>query len=236
MKKLWGEQSSEPTEEELHQARAEMVERQLAARGIRAPQVLEAMRQVPREEFVPLNSRRRAYADGAMPIGSEQTISQPYIVALMTESLITPEVAAGQRFGRVLDVGGGSGYQAALLAQLAEEVVSIERIPELAQRAKSTFERLSIGNVEVRVGDGTLGVPELAPFDGIVVAAAAPAVPVALREQLAVGAKLVLPVGVRGLQELVTIQRSESGFQEERSIRCVFVPLLGEQGWEEQEW
>jgi protein-L-isoaspartate(D-aspartate) O-methyltransferase len=217
-------------------ARDDMVERQLVGRGISEPAVLEAMRRVPREAFVPAESRGRAYCDGAMPIGSEQTISQPFMVALMTQSLLTPAVAAGGRFGSVLDVGGGSGYQAAILAQLAERVISIERIPELAQSARVVLAELGIENVEVVVGDGTLGLPERAPFDGILVAAAAPAVPPALREQLAVGAKLVIPVGVRGLQDLTVVHRRASGFHESRSTRCVFVPLLGEQGWREEQW
>ena len=221
-------------------ARERMVERQLVPRGIREPAVLEAMRAVPREEFMPESTRGAAYYDGAQPIGMGQTISQPYMVAVMTQHLLPPRMrgAAWQsgerrRFERVLEVGCGSGYQAAVLAKLSEQVITIERVPELAQRAAATLERLGYDNVEVVEGDGTVGLPERGPFDGILVAAAAPTVPPALRDQLALGGRLVVPAGSRGLQELVIVHRAASGYHEERSTQCVFVPLIGEQGWKE---
>lgn len=216
-------------------ARARMVERQLAARGIRERVVLEAMGAVPREEFVPPECRGRAYADCALPIGFGQTISQPYMVAAMTEALLTPRVAAGTgaKIRRALEVGGGSGYQAAVLSLLSDEVITIERVPELADRSRETLTRLGYRNVEVIAGDGSVGLPGRAPFDAILVAAAAPRVPAALLEQLAPGGRLVAPVGTRSLQELAVVRCLASGFAEERTTACVFVPLIGEQGWKD---
>jgi protein-L-isoaspartate(D-aspartate) O-methyltransferase len=214
-------------------ARERMVDHQLIPRGITHPMVLEAMRAVPREEFVPLERRERAYSDGAMPIGLGQTISQPYMVAAMTQDLFADREGRGaKRLGTVLEVGGGSGYQAAVLAQVADRVITIERVPELALRARETLARLGYDNVEVVQGDGTMGLPERAPFDAILVAAAAPAVPRALKDQLALGGRMVLPMGSRGLQELVVIHRAASGYHQHEHTRCVFVPLIGEQGWE----
>ena len=168
-----------------------MVERQLLARDIEDERVLEAMGRVPRELFVPEQERRRAYADAALPIGHGQTISQPYMVARIVEAL---SLQPGER---VLDVGTGSGYQAAVLAELAVEVVTIERIPELAEAAKRALAAGGYENVEVRVGDGTLGVPDRAPFKAIAVAAAAPDVPDTLYEQLEPGGRMAIPVGRR---------------------------------------
>lgn len=216
-------------------ARAQMVERQLAARGIHEPVVLKAMAAVPREEFVPVESRGRAYADCALPIGLGQTISQPYMVAAMTQAVLTPRVAAGggdEKIRRALEVGGGSGYQAAVLSLISDEVITIERVPELADRARETLARLGFDNVQVIAGDGSVGLPDRAPFDAILVAAAAPRVPAALLEQLAPGGRLVCPVGSRGLQELAIVRRLAAGFDEERTTACVFVPLIGAQGWE----
>ncbi len=198
----------------------------MARRGIRDERVLAALAAVPRVLFVPEQLRRHAYADRALPIGSGQTISQPFMVATMLEALALDG-------GRVLDVGTGSGYQAALLAELADEVVTIERVPELAEEARRTLDRAGYGRVDVRVGDGTLGVPERAPFDGIVVAAAAPAVPEALYEQLAPGGRLVVPVGTRRDQWLEIVERGPDGALRSRTVPCRFVPLLGAAGFDE---
>ena len=206
-------------------ARARMVERQLRRRGITDERVLEAMGHVPRELFLPEALRAYAYEDGALPIGYRQTISQPFIVATicLLLALEGPE--------RVLDVGTGSGYQAAVLAELAAEVVTIERIPELAAEAQAALEQAGYANVEVRVGDGSLGVPERAPFDAIAVAAAAPTLPPALYAQLAVGGRVVVPRGSRWGQDLVLVVRTPDGPVERRSIPCRFVPLLGDEGF-----
>jgi protein-L-isoaspartate(D-aspartate) O-methyltransferase len=206
-------------------ARAEMVERQLRRRGITDGRVLEAMGRVPRELFIPASLIDHAYDDGALPIGHHQTISQPFVVATIC-SLMSLRAT-----DRVLDVGTGSGYQAAVLAELAAEVVTIERIPELAAEARARLEGAGYSNVDVRVGDGSLGVPERAPFDAIAVAAAAPRVPPALYDQLAEGGRLVLPRGTRRGQELVLVVRTPKGAAERRSIPCRFVPLVGDEGF-----
>ena len=203
-----------------------MVDEQLRGRDIADVRVLEAMEHVPREAFVPADLRRRAYDDAALPIGSGQTISQPYMVARILEELGLD----GDE--RALDVGTGSGYQAAVLAQLAREVHSIERIPELAEQARRNLEAAGIDNVEVHVGDGSRGLPEHAPYDAIAVAAAAPGFPKALYEQLKVGGRLVVPVGKRHGQRLEVIVRSPEGPAVIRSVPCRFVPLLGEEGFE----
>ncbi len=208
-------------------ARAEMVELQLRRRGIRDERVLEAMARVPRDRFVPDSLSAHAYDDGALPIGHDQTISQPFVVATICALL------GLHGSERVLDVGTGSGYQAAVLAELAAEVVTIERIPELAERARATLADVGYGNVEVIVGDGSLGVPERAPFDAIAVAAAAPTVPPALFDQLAEGGRLVVPRGSRFGQELVLVARTPDGPTERTSIPCRFVPLVGDEGFGE---
>jgi protein-L-isoaspartate(D-aspartate) O-methyltransferase len=210
---------------ELAEARARMVELQLRSRGIADERVLAAMGRVPRELFVPDNLAHLAYEDGALPIGFGQTISQPYIVATICSLL----GLTGSE--RVLDVGSGSGYQAAVLAELAEEVVSIERVPELGESAREALRRAGYENVELRVGDGSLGVPERAPYDGIAVAAAAPVIPPALYEQLVERGRLVLPRGGRWGQELVLVERTSGGPVERRSVSCRFVPLVGEEGF-----
>ncbi len=206
-------------------ARSEMIERQLRRRGISDERVLQAMGRVPRELFVPEGLRRYAYEDGALPIGQGQTISQPYVVATICSLL---ELRGPEK---VLDVGTGSGYQAAVLAELADEVVTIERISELAEEARARLRDAGYGSVEVRVGDGSLGVPDRAPFDAIAVAAAAPGIPRALYAQLVDGGRLVLPRGTRRGQELVQVVRTPQGPVEHRSIPCRFVPLLGDEGF-----
>ncbi len=203
-----------------------MVELQLRRRGIKDPRVLEAMGRVPRERFVPDDLRASAYDDKPLPIGYEATISQPYMVAAICELL----GLSGDE--RVLDVGTGSGYQAAVLAELAREVVSIERVPELAASARATLDGAGYGEVEVVTGDGTLGLPERAPFDAIAVAAAAPDLPPALYAQLVPGGRIVLPVGERRGQRLELVVRSPEGPAVLRSMPCRFVPLLGSGGFD----
>jgi protein-L-isoaspartate(D-aspartate) O-methyltransferase len=210
---------------EFAEVRARMVVEQLARRGIHDQRVLDAMGRVPREAFVAPGDRWRAYADQALPIGEGQTISQPYIVALICQAL---ELAGDER---VLDVGTGSGYQAAVLAELAGEVHSIERIPELADRARDSLARAGYECVRVHVGDGTLGLTAHAPFDGIAVAAAAPDIPTPLWEQLREGARIVLPIGDLRVQELRVIERTPDGPRVIESVPARFVPLLGEKGY-----
>jgi protein-L-isoaspartate(D-aspartate) O-methyltransferase len=210
---------------ELAEARARMVDLQLRSRGIMDERVLAAMGRVPRELFVPDSVAHLAYEDGALPIGFGQTISQPFIVATICSLL----GLSGSE--RVLDVGSGSGYQAAVLAELAAEVVSIERVPELGESAREALRRAGYANVEVRVGDGSLGLPERAPYDAIAVAAAAPVIPPALYGQLVEGGRLVLPRGGRWGQDLVLVERASRGPVERRSVSCRFVPLLGEEGF-----
>ena len=204
------------------------IDEQLVARGIRDPRVLDAMRRVPRELFVPEVSQPLAYADRALPIGGGQTISQPYMVAAMTEALL---LEGGER---VLEIGTGSGYQAAILAELAAEVVSVERRPELADAARSTLAALGYRNVDVVVGDGTLGLVDRAPFDRIVVTAGAPRVPEALTRQLSgQRGRLVIPVGTPSQQWLTIVIRDGERFSETVRDACVFVPLLGYDAWSE---
>ncbi|MCW9011138.1 protein-L-isoaspartate(D-aspartate) O-methyltransferase [Marinobacter sp.] len=214
-------------DQDLSDLRRAMIRRQLVSRGISDGRVLEAMERVPREQFIPEHLRFEAYEDHPVPIGQGQTISQPYIVALMAEALCLK----GRE--RVLDIGTGSGYAAAVLASIALEVFSIERIPELAAQARKNLDRTGFTQVHVKCGDGTLGWPEAAPFDGICVAAGAPAVPATLKQQLAVGGRLVIPVGAEsGSQELLCITRvSDSEYAHESYGDVRFVPLLGEEGW-----
>lgn len=204
-----------------------MVQDQLVRRGIADPRVLRAMERVPRELFVPEHLRVEAYDDHPLPIGQGQTISQPYIVALMAEAL----ALKGRE--RVLDIGTGSGYAAAVLACMALEVFSIEKIPELATQAESNLRNAGFSQVRVQCGDGSLGWPEAAPFDGICVAAGAPAVPDALQEQLSVSGRLVIPVGQEhGVQRLLRItRRSDQRFDRKEYCEVKFVPLLGREGW-----
>ncbi len=223
-----GTSAPESAANELPRERAEMVDRQLRDRGIRDPRVLAAMAETPRERFIPPEREALAYADRALPIPAGQTISQPYVVARMTELL---GVEPGDR---VLEIGTGSGYQAAILARLGCHVVSIERQPELAATARERLTELGLGDmVEVRLGDGSVGDPGGAPYDGIVVTAAAPAVPPALRDQLADGARLVIPVGPRDHQELLVIERNGDRSSERSDGPVGFVPLVGEAGFPE---
>jgi protein-L-isoaspartate(D-aspartate) O-methyltransferase len=201
-----------------------MVERQLRARGIDDERVLDAMRRVPRELFVPDEQRAHAYEDAALPIGFEQTISQPYMVALICSLLSLKGTE------KVLDVGTGSGYQAAVLAELAGEVHSVERVPELAERAAGALEAAGYP-VRLHVGDGTRGLPEEAPFTAVAVAAAAPALPQALYDQLALRGRLVVPVGPLRHQRLELVVRTPEGPAVLKSVPCRFVPLLGEGGF-----
>ena len=213
---------------DYEQARKLMVQDQILGRGIRNRRVLEAMKKIPREEFVPLEFRRMAYRDRALPIGEGQTISQPYVVGLMTDAL---EVKRG---AKILDVGTGSGYQAAIFAELGAKVISIERQDFLARSAMERLRRLGYGDVEVIFGDGSCGWPSEAPFDGIVVAASGPTIPTPLLEQLKEGGHLVMPVA-RGAveQELVRITSLGKGRYERRELGAVvFVPLIGKEGWD----
>ena len=204
-----------------------MVEWQLRRRGIDDERVLGAMGRVPRELFLPPELREAAYADAALPIGGLQTISQPYMVARIAEVL---SLTGNEK---VLDVGSGSGYQAAVLAELAAEVHTIERIPELAAQARENLEAAGYDDVHVHVGDGTLGLPDVAPFTAIAVAAAAPEMPERLYEQLEVRGRLAVPVGRRWGQRLEVIVRSPEGPAVVHSVPCRFVPLVGEGGFSE---
>ena len=212
-------------EDENARRRREMVDEQLRGRDIVDERVLAAMERVPRELFVPVRERERAFDDAALPIGHGQTISQPYMVARICETL---ELHGSER---VLDVGTGSGYQAAVLAELALEVFTIERIPELAEQARANLAAAGYAQVEVHVGDGTLGLRERAPFDAIAVAAAAPDFPQSLYEQLIPRGRLVVPVGGPRGQRLELVVRSPEGPAVVRSVPCRFVPLVGEEGF-----
>jgi protein-L-isoaspartate(D-aspartate) O-methyltransferase len=205
-----------------------MVETQIAARGVRDPRVLDAMRAVARHRFVPDAARHEAYEDRPLAIGEGQTISQPYMVAVMTASLDPrPD-------DRVLEIGTGSGYQTSILATLARQVVSIERHDSLARRADAIIAELGLENVRILVGDGTEGYPPDAPYDRILVTAGAPVVPDTLKDQLADGGRLVIPVGPPGVQRLLIIDREGSQFHERHGDACSFVPLIGRFGWPER--
>jgi len=206
-------------------ARQKMLDSQIRARNVRDPRVLAAVRTVPRHLFVEEALRDRAYLDKALPIGEKQTISQPYMVAAMTEAL---ELTGRER---VLEVGTGSGYQTAILAELAESVFSVERIASFVPLARRRLESLGRYNVLIKVGDGTIGWTEHAPYDAILVAAAAPQLPRPLLEQLRVGGRLVVPMGPEDSQTLMRIRRGEDGFHEEALGECRFVKLIGRHGW-----
>ena len=210
--------------------RLRMVADQIARRDVDDQLVLQAMRKVPRHCFVPLESRYLAYADCPLPIGQEQTISQPYIVALMTQLLLL------QGNETVLEIGTGSGYQAAILGTIVQQVYTMERHKRLADQAASVLTELGLMNVEVMVGDGTLGWPEHAPYNAILVTAAAPRVPQALLDQLADGGRLVLPVGSRGGQYLERWFRFGEKLHREQGVPVAFVPLVGKSGWSEESW
>ena len=213
----------------LDELRTAMVERQLKRRGIHTKAVLRAMETVPRHLFVPERLRDYAYDDGPLSIGEGQTISQPYMVALMTEC-IEPK-----HKDKVLEIGTGSGYQTAILASLVSQVFSVERIAVLAERASRLLEELNYRNVTVSVGDGSLGLPGESPFDAIVVTAGAPSLPETLVDQLKIGGRLVIPVGGDYHQTLYKMTRLSKGVEEERVTGCVFVPLIGVYGWEEKD-
>src|SRR5580693_2607186 len=216
-----------PECEEFAPQMARMIETQLRRRGITDAAVLAAIEGVPRHEFVAEEFRARAYDDVPLPIGDNQTISQPYIVAAMTAALhLRPSE-------RVLEVGTGCGYQAAILSRLAKIVFTVESRSELASSAAARLDRLGFENVHVHCGDGTLGLPELSPFDAILVAAAAPSVPEPLRAQLAEGGRLILPVGGADNQELLRIERHGNSFETRALEACRFVPLIGYHGWKE---
>lgn len=215
-----------PEDDAYRAERLRMVEDQLRGRDIVDERVLAAMERVPRELFVPAEERGRAYDDAALPIGHDQTISQPYMVARIAEAL---GLTGGER---VLDVGTGSGYQAAVLAELGAEVHTIERIEELAEQARANLAAAGYDWVEVHVGDGTLGLPEHAPFEAIAVAAAAPGLPQRLYDQLEPRGRLAVPVGGRWGQRLEVIVRSPEGPAIVRSVPCRFVPLVGQEGFD----
>jgi protein-L-isoaspartate(D-aspartate) O-methyltransferase len=206
-------------------AREAMVRDQLQRRGITDTRVLQAMRDVPRHLFVPPECLRDAYSDRPLPIAEGQTISQPYMVAVMVQSLSLYNNA------RILEVGTGSGYQAAVLSRLATQVYTMEYFPVLAEQAQAILDRLGYTNVQVIIGDGSMGLPQYSPYDGIVVPAAAPQVPAPLIEQLGEGGRLVIPVGEVAEQELLIITRRSNSYTRERSVSCRFVPLLGQAGW-----
>ena len=208
-----------------HEQRLRMVEEQLKARGIADARLLAAFRKVPRHLFVPPALQRDAYADHPLPVGGGQTISQPYIAALMTGCL------GLQGHERVLEVGTGSGYQTAILAELALEVFSVERLPELLSAAVERLNGLGYLNVHVTTGNGSLGWPEHAPYDAILVTAAAPDIPKPLVDQLADPGRLVLPIGPQGSQMLIQVEKRHGAIRRTEIASCVFVPLLGEHGW-----
>lgn len=208
--------------------REAMVSRQIEKRGVTNPLVLKAMRSVPRHLFVPQDMRAMAYEDRPLPIGQGQTISQPYIVAYMTQML---RLCGGEK---VLEIGTGHGYQAAVLSRIASHVYTVESVPELAEQAKRNLRELGYDNITVRVGDGTQGWPEEAPFNGILATASGPSVPEVLKEQLASGGRLVMPIGAYRLgQQIVRVIRGADGsFHQEKMLDVAFVPLVGKYGWE----
>lgn len=207
--------------------RSRMVEEQIIARGVKDERVIAAMRKVARHEFLPEAIRGMAYQDSALPLGEAQTMSQPYMVAIMSELLALTGTE------RVLEIGTGSGYQAAILAELCAKVYTVERIKPLADRARASLDRLGYRTVALKVYDGTYGWKEVAPFDAIVVTAGSPDVPAPLVEQLKEGGRLVIPVGERYGQMLVKMIKTAEGVITEKSIPCVFVPLIGNHGWKE---
>jgi len=206
--------------------RRRMVDEQLIPRGITSQAVLDAFTKVPRHEFVPETLRDASYGDYPLPVGNAQTISQPYMVALMTEAL---QLKGGEK---VLEIGTGSGYQAAVLSEIASDVYSVERFAELADNAERTLSRLGYKNFHIKTGDGTLGWSEHAPYDGIIVTAGAPKIPQSLIEQLKDEGRLVIPVGNQWGQVLTVVQKTGSMIRQTEVCGCVFVPLIGKEGWE----
>lgn len=217
-------------EEKFRTLREKMVEKQLVERGIENPRVLDAMRRIPRHEFVAPDLSHLAYRDSPLPIGEDQTISQPYIVAVMTQLLYL----SGHE--RVLEIGTGSGYQTAVLCELAAQVYSLERYPRLAERAANILSRLGYENLEIHVGDGSQGLPDMAPFDAIIVTAAAPALPGPLRSQLHPdGGRMILPIGDEKNQYLELVTRQNNRWEIEQMVPVRFVPLVGRYGFQEHE-
>jgi protein-L-isoaspartate(D-aspartate) O-methyltransferase len=225
--KIWSGEPERRAVVEHESARRAMVETQIARRGVKDAGVIAAMNAVPRHAFVPVEVRDRAYEDGPLPIGGGQTISQPYMVAAMTAAL---RLSGSER---VLEIGGGCGYQAAVLAVMAREVVTIEYRSELATATAARLAEMGYENIHVHCGDGTLGLAEFAPFDAILVAAGAPAVPPPLLAQLADGGRMAIPVGTLKNQELQLVERSRDTFQTSVLDTCRFVPLMGAHGWKD---
>ncbi len=221
----WRKSKEVPSEELFSRKRKEMVEEQLRARRIRDERLLSVMGEIPRHRFVPRELASRAYEDCPLPIGEEQTISQPYIVAEMTQALSLKGTE------KVLEIGTGSGYQTAILCRLSREVVTVERLESLSRAARTALEAMGVENVRFRVGDGTLGAPDEAPFDRVIVTAAAPGVPEPLFEQMKEGGIMVIPIGGRWEQELVTVRKETGLSRKEYLGGCRFVPLLGERGF-----
>lgn len=210
-------------------SRRRMVEEQVIDRGVTDPRVIDAMLKVPRHKFVEEALAGKAYQDAPLPIGEKQTISQPYMVAAMSEALLLNGTET------VLEVGTGSGYQAAVLALLADRVFSLERIPSLARRARKMLDENGFSKVNIRLADGTVGWQDMAPFDGIIVTAGAPKVPQEYLDQLSVGGRLIIPVGDRESQVLMRITRvGETEYKKEKMLGCRFVPLIGNQGWKQE--
>jgi protein-L-isoaspartate(D-aspartate) O-methyltransferase len=209
--------------------RKRMVEEQLICRGIKDQRVLDAFYKVERHKFIPEDIRMSAYADFPVPIGEGQTISQPYIVALMTECL---DLTGGQK---VLEIGTGSGYQTAILAELTQEVYSIERFESLIERAQAVLGESGYVNVKIKLGDGTLGWPELAPFDRIIITAASPKIPAPLTEQLKENGNLILPLGESFSQVLTLVKKRKGRLESNQICGCVFVPLVGKYGWSKED-
>jgi protein-L-isoaspartate(D-aspartate) O-methyltransferase len=219
-----GAENEQPSKDRWMKEREKMVKLQIAHRGVRDPLVLAAMREVERHLFVPESYRNQAYADYPLPIGEGQTISQPYIVALMTEAL------ALKRSDRVLEVGTGSGYQAAILGELCEKVFTVEIIKSLGERSKTLLAELGYENIEVKVGDGYQGWPEHAPFDAIIVTCSPTHVPQPLKEQLAEGGRMVIPVGEQGVQDLVILKKQDNRLHIDMILPVRFVPMVDEKG------
>lgn len=214
----------------FERARKQMVKSQIVRRGLRDERLLAAFESVPRHLFVPEEYRYSAYDDSPLPIGFSQTISQPYIVALMTDLL---KLKGDER---VLEIGTGSGYQAAILGMMAKEVHTVEYLPELATASAKLLKELGFDNIHVHVGDGSLGWPEAAPYNGILVAAAAPQAPNTLLDQLTEGGRLILPVGGRGKQNLEVWEKVEDEYINNIETAVAFVPLRGEEGWDQKKW
>jgi len=207
--------------------RSRMVDEQIVGRGVKDERVLAVMRKIPRHEFLPEGIRGMAYNDSALPLGEGQTMSQPYMVAIMTEFLGLKGTE------RVLEIGTGSGYQAAVLAELCQKVYTVERIKTIADKARATLDRLGYKSVAIKIYDGTYGWKEMAPYDAIIVTAGSPDIPAPLVEQLKEGGRMVIPVGDRYGQQLITVVKTAEGITTERSVPCVFVPLIGNHGWKE---